>query len=84
MRPSGFPRITQDPMPQSVEKGRDFVVRCKATGEPEPTIHWFKDGVPVNMSSSRYKLHDRPNRGESRRTTGPAEVSCAARPAQQR
>ena len=64
MRPSGFPRITQDPMPQVVEKGCDFVVLCKATGQPEPTIHWFLDGVPVNMSSDRYKLGDRLNRGK--------------------
>ncbi|KAF0309570.1 Tyrosine-protein phosphatase Lar [Amphibalanus amphitrite] len=62
VRPSGFPRITQDPMPQPVEKGRDFVVRCRATGDPEPTIHWFKDGVPVNMSDSRYRLRGEPNR----------------------
>ncbi|XP_043196400.1 tyrosine-protein phosphatase Lar-like isoform X3 [Amphibalanus amphitrite] len=66
VRPSGFPRITQDPMPQPVEKGRDFVVRCRATGDPEPTIHWFKDGVPVNMSDSRYRLRGEPNRGDLR------------------
>ncbi|XP_037094696.1 tyrosine-protein phosphatase Lar-like [Pollicipes pollicipes] len=64
LRPSGFPRIIQDPMPQSVEKGRDFVVNCKATGDPEPTVRWFMNSVPVNMSSGRFVLRDRPNRGD--------------------
>lgn len=48
-----------------MEKGRDFVVKCTATGVPQPSIRWFKNGVPVNMSSDRYLLRDRPNKGQS-------------------
>ncbi|RWS19067.1 Tyrosine-protein phosphatase Lar-like protein, partial [Leptotrombidium deliense] len=55
--PRGFPRFTIQPHMQGVEKGRSALIPCKAEGDPEPTISWFKDLVPIDMSNHRYSFY---------------------------
>ena len=45
--PVGFPQIMQNPGMKVVEKGRNAVLLCDATGEPRPVISWVKDTVPI-------------------------------------
>ena len=41
---------------KSVEKDRNTVMICNSAGDPEPSIVWYKDYVPVDMSDPRLKL----------------------------
>ncbi|XP_064626984.1 tyrosine-protein phosphatase Lar-like isoform X3 [Lineus longissimus] len=54
--PSGYPRITENPTLKAVEKDRNTVMLCAATGNPDPTITWLKDFIPVDMSDPRLTL----------------------------
>jgi len=54
--PGGYPRIIENPTLKSVEKDRNTVMICQATGDPEPSIVWYKDYVPVDMTDPRRKL----------------------------
>jgi len=54
--PSGYPRIVQGPRLKAVEKDRSTVMLCSATGNPEPSILWLKDYIPVNLSDPRLQL----------------------------
>jgi len=54
--PGGYPRIIENPTLKSVEKDRNTVMICNAAGDPEPSIVWYKDYVPVDMSDPRRKL----------------------------
>jgi len=54
--PGGYPRIVENPTLKSVEKDRNTVMICSAAGDPEPSIVWYKDYVPVDMSDPRRKL----------------------------
>lgn len=55
--PKGFPKFTVQPHMQGVERGRSALIPCKAEGDPEPTISWLKDMVPIDMSNSRYSFY---------------------------
>lgn len=54
--PSGYPRILLHPKLKSVEKGLSTIMQCEAAGEPDPTIMWLKDYVPVDLSDPRIQL----------------------------
>ena len=54
--PAGYPRIVESPTLKAVEKDRNTVMLCSASGDPEPTITWLKDYVPVDLSDSRFKI----------------------------
>ena len=54
--PSGYPRIVESPTLKAVEKDRNTVMVCSATGNPEPSILWLKDYIPVDLSDPRIKL----------------------------
>lgn len=45
--PHGFPKITEGPTKQSVEKGRTATLTCRAQGTPPINIIWIKDMLPV-------------------------------------
>lgn len=55
--PRGFPKFTQQPAMQGVERGRSALIPCSAEGDPEPTILWFKDMVPIDLSNPRYSMY---------------------------
>ena len=50
--PVGFPQIIQNPGMKVVEKGRNAVLVCEATGEPAPVITWIKDVVPIDLEGN--------------------------------
>jgi len=54
--PAGYPRVIENPTLKSVEKDRNTVMICSAAGDPEPSVVWYKDYVPVDMSDPRIKL----------------------------
>lgn len=54
--PLGFPRIEQHPQQKAVERGRNAVITCQVSGNPPPTITWFKNNVPMDMSNSRFSI----------------------------
>lgn len=54
--PRGYPRIVESPTLKAVEKDRNTVMVCSATGNPEPSILWLKDYIPVDLSDPRIKL----------------------------
>ena len=51
------PRITVVPARQSrVDAGKNLTLLCNASGDPQPSIIWTKNGVPetqFNVSSNR-------------------------------
>jgi len=54
--PSGYPRIVESPTLKAVEKDRNTVMLCSATGDPAPIISWLKDYVPVDLADTRFKI----------------------------
>lgn len=54
--PEGYPRITIHPSLKAVEKDRNTVLQCGATGIPEPKITWLRDFIPVDLSNPRLTL----------------------------
>lgn len=56
--PQGYPRIVVNPSLKSVEKGHNTLLQCDAVGNPEPTITWLKDQVPVDVTDPRISLMD--------------------------
>lgn len=55
--PKGFPTFSLQPNMQGVEKGRNALIPCRVTGDPEPTITWLKDMMPIDMSKPRYSMY---------------------------
>lgn len=56
--PAGFPTIVQGPVTRVIEIGHTAVLQCKATGNPSPKIHWYRDMKRVDMINPRYALLD--------------------------
>lgn len=54
--PTGYPVIKESPTLKAVEKDRNTVMVCKAEGNPDPTIIWLKDLIPVDLSDPRLQL----------------------------
>ncbi|XP_067368621.1 protein tyrosine phosphatase receptor type Fa isoform X20 [Channa argus] len=54
--PHGFPTIDMGPQLKVVEKTRTATMLCAASGNPDPEIYWFKDFLPVDISSSNGRI----------------------------
>ena len=54
--PSGYPVIKENPTLKAVEKDRNTVMVCMAEGNPDPSIIWLKDFIPVDLSDPRLLL----------------------------
>jgi len=54
--PAGYPRIVNNPTLKAVEKGHNTVMLCSATGDPEPTISWLKDYLPIDLTDTRFTV----------------------------
>ena len=50
------PVIIVDVKDQSQVKGYSVNFTCQATGEPVPTISWYFNDVPVNMSTDKHNI----------------------------
>jgi roundabout axon guidance receptor 2 len=58
-----LPRIVEDPINMTVARNEPITLGCKATGKPDPTIEWFRDGslvrtAPYDPQSHRILLPD--------------------------
>lgn len=54
--PSGYPRIVESPSLKAVEKDRSATMVCSAGGNPDPTITWLKDFIPVDVTDPRLTI----------------------------
>ncbi|CAB1455648.1 unnamed protein product [Pleuronectes platessa] len=54
--PHGFPTIDMGPQLKVVERTRTATMLCAASGKPDPEIYWFKDFLPVDISSSNGRI----------------------------
>ena len=45
-----LPLITIHPEGKTPMEGENITLSCNATGNPEPSISWFKDGFPINSN----------------------------------
>ena len=50
--PNGFPQIIQNPGMKVVEKSRNAVLVCEGAGDPNPTITWIKDTMPIDLKGN--------------------------------
>ena len=44
------------PQLKVVERTRTATMLCAASGNPDPEIYWFKDFLPVDISSSNGRI----------------------------
>ncbi|KAM9720208.1 receptor-type tyrosine-protein phosphatase F isoform 13-T14 [Menidia menidia] len=54
--PHGFPTIDMGPQLKVVERTRTATMLCAASGNPDPEISWFKDMLPVDITSSNGRI----------------------------
>ncbi|XP_034093303.1 protein tyrosine phosphatase receptor type Fa isoform X5 [Gymnodraco acuticeps] len=54
--PHGFPTIDMGPQLKVVERTRTATMLCAASGNPDPEIFWFKDFLPVDISSTNGRI----------------------------
>uniref|UniRef100_A0A8C6PJ56 Receptor-type tyrosine-protein phosphatase F n=1 Tax=Nothobranchius furzeri TaxID=105023 RepID=A0A8C6PJ56_NOTFU len=54
--PHGFPTIDMGPQLKVVERTTTATMLCAASGNPDPEIHWFKDMLPVDISSNSGRI----------------------------
>ena len=46
------PEIVTHPQNITTREGQNVTLYCNATGNPVPTISWYKNGYPINNSFS--------------------------------
>ena len=52
------PVIRFGPQNQTLPEDGVALLRCQATGSPLPTVLWFRNGLPLQMSDARLTLLD--------------------------
>jgi Rieske Fe-S protein len=55
--PTKNPRITEHPISMTVARNEPVTLSCKARGDPDPEIEWFRDGKPVRTAPSDPASH---------------------------
>ena len=72
--------MTIHPEGKTPMEGENMTLSCNATGNPEPSISWVKDGFPINSNSRISFSHDKQRltiTNVSRMDSG--EYRCVAR-----
>ena len=72
--------MTIHPEGKTPMEGANMTLSCNATGNPEPSISWVKDGFPINSNSRISFSHDKQRltiTNVSRMDSG--EYRCVAR-----
>ncbi|XP_025828813.1 tyrosine-protein phosphatase Lar isoform X1 [Agrilus planipennis] len=57
---SESPEIVVKPRNQQVRAGGNAAFYCSARGDPQPLIHWKKNGKKVSSTQSRYQIREFP------------------------
>ena len=52
------PRIEQHPSHTVVNTSEPVTLECRASGEPRPTISWYKDAALISYNSRFSLIHD--------------------------
>uniref|UniRef100_A0A286XGT2 Ig-like domain-containing protein n=1 Tax=Cavia porcellus TaxID=10141 RepID=A0A286XGT2_CAVPO len=48
---SDAPAFISQPRSQNINEGQNVLFSCEITGEPSPEIEWFKNNLPISVSS---------------------------------
>ncbi|CAH3163872.1 unnamed protein product, partial [Pocillopora meandrina] len=75
-----LPLMNIHPEGKTPMEGENMTLSCNATGNPEPSISWVKDGFPINSNSRISISHDKQRltiKNVSRMDSG--EYRCVAR-----
>jgi len=56
MQPEGFPAIVEHPDLRSYEVGSTAELPCSAIGDPNPSISWLKDLIPLDTLDPRIDI----------------------------
>ncbi|CAH8573818.1 unnamed protein product [Heterobilharzia americana] len=56
--PPGYPRFLNSFSVIVARKNAEVELECRAAGDPQPEITWFKDSVPIDLYNPRYKKLD--------------------------
>ena len=51
------PTITEDPLNMTVARNEPVTLSCKASGNPEPEIEWYRDGALVKTAPTDPQSH---------------------------
>ena len=66
--PRPAPIIHQGPQNQTLPINSIALLQCLATGEPQPSVRWYRNGRPLSLRDQRYTM----------RHSGTLQISGAA------